>query len=188
MHKSWAIIFFMSFFGLHLGSSLDWETDGCSFVHSSPQHWACPVHEDEMDFVLSTCLRSKPTWLLVTAVLVITSDYLAKASPLFPTYLLAFISRRISRTTSRNARCAPREFHFRPCCCSNPSCFEHEKGTPFRPLQECTLLFQVLAARWLHWRSAKRRVRITPNRRIKARRTMEISYGSGVITSKVGTW
>jgi hypothetical protein len=137
MHKSWAIIFFMSFFGLHLGSSLDWETDGCSFVHSSPQHWACPVHEDEMDFVLSTCLRSKPTWLLVTAVLVITSDYLAKASPLFPTYLLAFISRRISRTTSRNARCAPREFHFRPCCCSNPSCFEHEKGNPAVPSLGC---------------------------------------------------
>jgi hypothetical protein len=58
-------------------------------VLSSPQHWA--FHEDEMDFVLSTCLRSKPTWLLVTAVLIITSDYLAEASPLFPTYLLAFI-------------------------------------------------------------------------------------------------
>jgi hypothetical protein len=26
------------FFRLHHGSSLDWETDGCSFVLSSPQH------------------------------------------------------------------------------------------------------------------------------------------------------
>jgi hypothetical protein len=55
--------------------------DGRSFVHSSFIITACPAHEDEMDFVLSSYLRFK-LWTLWVYVGVLLT-YLAEASPLY---------------------------------------------------------------------------------------------------------